>query len=354
THLAVCPLFFSRRTVRKNSIGRVLQADLPIALRIAPTMASSTPPPTPPPAMLPITEPTSMPPEPAPTPSACSSAPPRPPPRIPTIELPSVPRLNFLSSPPAMFPPTAPEMSCTSKVTMSMSPPAVAKARQMITRRAAAVIGPRAHCTLHRVAAGKLLEPQVHLDLREQRRGIEVGTVVARAEYVAGHDVMRRAVDVDSVHVARARLAAMRRRDAGDDVVDQALLDGEFTEPGGQRHPHHAAEQQVDAPRAAVVTIAGAQQQHATVLVEQHDAEFAVEVRRQLQGTVHGGATLTPRSRTGRRTRAGERSYRRWCLRGVRIAVRFSRTCKELRPWSHARRIAARPAPSCTRSATPR
>src|SRR5688572_11392363 len=79
----------------------------------------------------------------------------------------------------------------------------------------------------------------------------------------------------------------MAGRNAADDLVQQALLDGEIAEPGGQRHPNYSAEQQVDALRAAIVAIARTQQQHAVVLVKEHQPEFSVESRRQLQRSIH-------------------------------------------------------------------
>jgi hypothetical protein len=71
-----------------------LRQDLTICCRMRPMMAISTPPPTPPPATLEMIEAASRPPPvAAPATSKLSNCPPIPPPRMPTIELPTGPRL---------------------------------------------------------------------------------------------------------------------------------------------------------------------------------------------------------------------------------------------------------------------
>jgi len=90
---------------------------------------------------------------------------------------------------------------------------------------------------------------------------------------------MGRAIDVDPIHLPRLRLAAMTRRDVLEYFVDEALLDREIVEPCGQRHPYDSAKQHLDPLRPAVIPIPRPQQQHAMMLVIQHEPEQPVESR---------------------------------------------------------------------------
>ena len=85
-----------------------------------------------------------------------------------------------------------------------------------------------------RIITPTALDPQATLEFGQQRRGIEERRVVPCRESAAGDAIVGRAIDVDAVHLARLRLAAVAGRDAVDDLVDEALLDGEVAEPAGQ------------------------------------------------------------------------------------------------------------------------
>jgi hypothetical protein len=88
------------------------------------------------------------------------------------------------------------------------------------------------------------------------------------------------------------RLAAVAGRNAVDDFIHQALLDGEIAEPARHGHPHHAAEQQVDAPGPPSSRITERNSNTPVMLVEQHQAEIPVERGGRLQGPSMASATL--------------------------------------------------------------